>query len=227
VDRDSTGLPMSVELPRRSGPSILVLPQNENAGWVATVNGRELPSQRVDGWKQGWQVPGGDAATVTFRYEPETAFGIALAAGGVGLLICLVGAALRPRRKLLDRAPLPTLAPGRVGILDAGAALAAGGLLVGWYGVGAVAAAILAGLAVRRFDGWGALAGAAMLLVGAGLSWDRITLASWANEWRQAWSLVAVACLVAALAAARRDPASGTGAVRASADDPEPASSPP
>ena len=90
--------------------------------------------------------------------------------------------------------------PGRVGLLDVVVVLAAGGLLVGWYGLAAVAVALVAGVAVRRFEGWAALAAAAMLMVGAGLSWDRITQETWANEWRQGWSLAVVACLVAALA---------------------------
>jgi arabinofuranan 3-O-arabinosyltransferase len=114
------------------------------------------------------------------------------------------------------------LVPSRAGPLDAVVLLAAGGLLVGWYGVGAVALAIAAGVAVRRFDGWSGLAGAAMLLAGAGLSWDRITQASWANDWRQAWSLVAVACVVAALATqltvARRSPRSVRGRSRVSTE---------
>jgi arabinofuranan 3-O-arabinosyltransferase len=200
--RDSSGLPVSIDLPERTGPSVLVLPQNVNDGWVATLGGQELPAQRVDGWKQGWRVPGGAATTVTFDYRPETTFRLALGAGAVGVLLCLVGAVVRPRRTAPDRVPLPSLEPGRVGLLDVAVVLAAGGLLVGWWGLGAVALALVAGVVVRRFEGWAALAGAAMLLVGAGLSWDRITRESWANDWRQVWSLVAVACLVAALASA-------------------------
>ena len=85
--------------------------------------------------------------------------------------------------------------------------LAAGGLLVGWYGLAAVAVALVAGVALSRFDGWGALAAAAMLMVGAGLSWDRITQETWANEWRQGWSLAVVAFLVAALMERSRESA--------------------
>ena len=200
VRRDSDGSPVSVDLPRRTGPSILALPQNFNDGWVATIDNKELVAQQVDGWKQGWIIPGGETTQVTLDYRPETTFRIALGAGVLGILLCLVGACLRPRRGKAAPADLPALVPGRVGVLDAAVALAAGGLLVGWYGVAAVAVAIAAGIVGRRFEGWGGLAAAAMLLVGAGLSWDRITLESWANEWRQAWSLVVVACLVAALA---------------------------
>jgi arabinofuranan 3-O-arabinosyltransferase len=200
VRRNSGGRPVSVDLPARSGPSLLVLPQNENDGWVATMGRQQLKAQRADGWKQGWIVPGGAAAEVTFDYRPESTFRIALGAGAAGVLLCLLGAVLRPRRPAHEKPALPALVPGRVGLLDVVVVLTAGGLLVGWYGLAAVAAALVAGVAVRRFDGWGALAAAAMLMVGAGLSWDRITQASWANEWRQAWSLAVIGCVVAALA---------------------------
>ena len=199
VRRDGSGAPVDVQLPRRSGPSILVLPQNFNKGWTARVGNQVLKPQQADGWKQGWIVAGGDPVTVTFDYEPETTFRIALAAGAIGLLGCLLGAVLRPRRAERERGPRPALGAGGPWLLDVVVVVVAGGLLVGWYGVGAVLGGLVAGRFLRRFDGWGWVSAAAMLLVGAGLSWDRITQASWANEWRQAWSLVAVACLVAAL----------------------------
>ena len=210
VRRDSDGLPVSVDLPARSGPSVLVLPQNFNDGWVATAGGKELKPQRGDGWKQGWQVPGGDPVTVHVDYRPAGTFRVALGAGAVGVLLCLLGAGLRPRRPAAAaKAPLPALVPGRVGLLDLAVVLTAGGLLVGWYGVAAVGAAVVAGLAVRRFEGWSLLAAASMLMVGAGLSWDRITQETWANEWRQGWSLAVVACVVAALATGRRESGAG------------------
>ncbi|HEX5090303.1 MAG TPA: alpha-(1-_3)-arabinofuranosyltransferase family protein [Nocardioides sp.] len=202
VRHDGSGTPVDVTLPRRSGPSILVLPQNYNEGWVATTGTQRLTPQRVDGWKQGWIVPGGDAVTVHFDYQPETTFRIALAAGAVGLLLCVAAALLRPRRSVRERRDLPALVPGVPGLLDVVVVVVAGGLLAGWYGVGALGAGLVAGRVFRRLDLWGGLSAAAMLLVGAGLTWDRITEASWANEWRQAWSLVAVACLTAALGTA-------------------------
>jgi arabinofuranan 3-O-arabinosyltransferase len=200
VHRDSDSLPLSVDLPDRSGPSVLVLPQNVNDGWVATMGNQELEAQRVDGWRQGWVVPGGAAGTVRFDYRPEATFRIALGVGAVGLLVCLLAALVRPRRAEAAPAPLPALAAGRAGVLDALVAVGAGGLLVGWYGVAAVVAALVLGVSVRRFEGWPVLAAGSMLLVGAGLSWDRITRESWANEWRQGWSLAVVACVVGALA---------------------------
>ena len=200
VRRDSDGLPVSVDLPTRSGPSVLVLPQNFNDGWVATIGNKELVAQQADGWKQGWIVPGGETTKVTLDYRPEATFRIALGVGAAGVLLCLLGALLPPRRRAAEKKPLPALVPGRVGLLDVVVVVAAGGLLVGWYGLAAVAVALVAGVAVRRFEGWAGLAAVAMLMVGAGLSWDRITQETWANEWRQGWSLAVVACLVAALA---------------------------
>ncbi len=197
VRRDSDGSPVSVDLPRRTGPSILALPQNFNDGWVATIGNKELVAQQVDGWKQGWIIPGGETAKVTLDYRPETTFRIACSAPACS---ALPGGRLAPAAPGKAAGAAAGPAPGRVGVLDAAVALAAGGLLVGWYGVAAVAVALVAGVAVRRFEGWGGLAAAAMLLVGAGLSWDRITQETWANEWRQAWSLAVVASLVAALA---------------------------
>ncbi len=110
--RDPDGMPSSIELPRRSGPSVLVLPQNFNDGWVARVGNQELEPQRADGWKQGWLVPGGDATKVTVEYRPETTFRIALGAGLLGILLCLVGAVVRPAAR-------PAV-PGRPALAGAG-----------------------------------------------------------------------------------------------------------
>jgi arabinofuranan 3-O-arabinosyltransferase len=229
VRRTSDSLPVSVDLPARSGPSVLVLPQNVNDGWVATMGNQTLKAQRVDGWKQGWIVPGGAAATVHLDYRPETTFRIALGAGAVGVVVCLLGAALRPRRSAEHKEPRPALEPGRAGVLDVVVVVVAGGLLVGWWGVAAVGAALVLGVAARRFEGWPALAAASMLMVGVGLSWDRITQASWANEWRQGWSLAVVACVVAALATGlvRRRKPTATERPRPSARVPEPADAAP
>ena len=201
VRRDADGLPRSAGLPARTGPSVLTLPQNDNAGWVATMDGATLEPQRVDGWKQGWVVPAGDAGTVTFSYRPATSFTAALVAGALGVLVCLVCALLPVRR----RVDLPALGPGRVGVLDLLVVAVAGALLGGVLGLVAFGVAGLLGLVLaRRFSGWGLLAGLAMVLVGLGLSWTRITGADWANDWRQVWSLVALACVVGALAVGRR-----------------------
>ncbi|MER6594261.1 alpha-(1-_3)-arabinofuranosyltransferase family protein, partial [Micromonospora purpureochromogenes] len=39
--------------------ALLVVPENANAGWTATLDGRALPATRVDGWQQAWVLPAG------------------------------------------------------------------------------------------------------------------------------------------------------------------------
>jgi arabinofuranan 3-O-arabinosyltransferase len=200
VRRDAAGLPLSASVPERDDTAVVVLPQNYNAGWVAKAGDVTLEPQRVDGWKQGWVLGPGAATTVTFRYQPAPLFTASLLGGAAGVLICLVCAALPGRRREQPSA----LAPGRVGLLDVVVTLVAGGLLAGTLGVAAFALAGLLGLAVRRRGvEWAPLAALAMVLVGVGLAWDRVNRADWANDWRQSFSLAAVACVVAALAGGR------------------------
>jgi arabinofuranan 3-O-arabinosyltransferase len=198
VHRDADGLPRSASLPARSDWSVVSLPQNFNDGWEARAGDVTLEPQRVDGWKQGWVLGPGGPAEVTFTYQPTTLFTGSLVAGGVGVLICLLCALLPGRR----RHELPALAEGRVGLLDLAVVLVAGGLLAGVWGLAGFGAAVAVGLLTRRRTvEWGTAAALAMVLAGLGLSWDRINEADWANDWRQGWSLAAIAFVVAALAA--------------------------
>ncbi|MEU7894038.1 alpha-(1-_3)-arabinofuranosyltransferase family protein [Nonomuraea sp. NPDC049152] len=68
--------------------SFLVVNENFNEGWRATVNGRTLTPVRLDGWKQGWDLPAGTAGTVRLEYVPDRPYWLALALGlaGIGLL---------------------------------------------------------------------------------------------------------------------------------------------
>jgi arabinofuranan 3-O-arabinosyltransferase len=184
---------------------VLTLPQNVNDGWVATWHGEPLPEQRVDGWKQGWRLPAGEAGTVTLRYEPAGTFTGLLVAGAVLAVACLLGlgwSLLRERRGPSAR-ELPPLHTGRPGPLDVVVAVVAGGLLTGWWGLAGVVAAVGLGVAWRRFQGWPVLAGLALLVGSLALSWSAITDRSWAVTWSQGWSLAAVCLAVAALAQLR------------------------
>ena len=122
VRRDSGGTPASVDLPRRTGPTILVLPQNFNDGWVAKLGNQELVAQQADGWKQGWIVPGGDAAKVTFDYRPAGTFRIALGVGAGGALLCLSGrvATAAPQRDREEAASGARAGTGRAVRPDGG-----------------------------------------------------------------------------------------------------------
>ncbi|HET6939397.1 MAG TPA: hypothetical protein VFI19_12360, partial [Nocardioides sp.] len=205
VRRDANGLPLSASVPERDDGSVIVLPQNYNDGWQATLGGKTLSPRRVDGWEQGWVVGPGQAATVTFRYRPAPAFTASLVVGAVGVLVCLVCLLLPARR----RRDLPALTTGRAGALDVLVVAVAGGLLAGALGVAVFLLAGLLGLSTRRRPvEWGLAAALSMVGVGIGLAWHVVNDASWAVEWRQGWSLAAIGFVVAALAAGRSGPGS-------------------
>jgi len=78
--------------------TVLVVHENANAGWQATVDGTRLQPVRVDGWQQGYLVPAGTSGLVTLRYAPDRLYRWSLLAGLLGLVI-LIGLALLPVRR--------------------------------------------------------------------------------------------------------------------------------
>ena len=204
VRRDGSGAPDSVNLPSHSTTALLTLPQNINNGWQATLDGKRLQPQRVDGWKQGWLVPAGRSGEVHLDYGPTALFRAALIVG-VGLLLVVIVAALPIGRRRQDAA-FPALRSGPPGWVDAAVAVCVAGWLAGWLGLGMV---LLVVLAVRRFrdlagiGGWGIPAGLALLVAAAGLTWGPIKEQDWALSWSQVWAAAAVAAVSAPLLAVR------------------------
>jgi arabinofuranan 3-O-arabinosyltransferase len=160
---------MRITVGPRSQESVVTVAQNFNEGWAARDSqGTALASIRLDGWKQGWVLPGGPATVVTVRFTPDSSY-----RGGllVGLLALFGAATLVPlsRRRLFGRAgreapgdakiPVPVLgvvereAPGEakipatVAICGGAVALA---FMSGWAGV---AAGFVAGLLVLGLSG--------------------------------------------------------------------------
>ncbi len=83
-----------------SGPATyLVLAQNYNAGWVATLAGRRLPPIRIDGWQQGYLIPAGSAGVVSLSMASDRLFRILLVLGAL-FLVVLVALALFPSRRV-------------------------------------------------------------------------------------------------------------------------------
>jgi arabinofuranan 3-O-arabinosyltransferase len=78
----------------RVGPgaaAVLSVPENANAGWAATLDGRPLESLRLDGWQQGYLLPAGAGGTVVLRFAPDTAFRWVLVLGAAAALaLCVV-----------------------------------------------------------------------------------------------------------------------------------------
>jgi arabinofuranan 3-O-arabinosyltransferase len=83
-----------------SQPSYLIVNENVNAGWRATLHGRSLQPVRLDGWKQGWLLPAGSRGLVTLTYQPDVQYRAALFAGlgALGLILLIAAAPFRRRR---------------------------------------------------------------------------------------------------------------------------------
>jgi uncharacterized membrane protein YfhO len=80
-------------------PGLAILTDSWFPGWTATVNGRDVPIERVDYLVRGVRVPAG-RSRVVMRYEPAS-FTAGIAASGAGLALMLGGLAtlaLRRRR---------------------------------------------------------------------------------------------------------------------------------
>ena len=95
------------------GPAaLLVLPENVNAGWRATLGGDQLTPVRVDGWMQGYVIPEGDGGRVTLDFTPNRLYQAGLALGGLLALLLLAAAVLAGRRERRS-APMRERRPAR------------------------------------------------------------------------------------------------------------------
>ena len=127
-----------VEVGGRSEPSLFVVRENTNPGWVATWDGQTLDPVVVDGWQQGWLLPAGEAGAVELAYQPDATYRWGLAGGAAALAVLLVLAVVRGRSALPGAGPG---VPGPVVVAVVGAGLM--WLLAGWWGVAAGALAVV------------------------------------------------------------------------------------
>ena len=107
-------------------PQLLVVHENANPGWRATLDGRPLSSVRVDGWQQAWLVPaaGGEVDLLFARAGPTGSgwcsgclvlVGLAVVAIGREPARARPGAPARPRRADRGRPRRTALHPARDG----------------------------------------------------------------------------------------------------------------
>jgi arabinofuranan 3-O-arabinosyltransferase len=132
---------LTVALASMPTASVVVVPQNFNAGWAAVdTAGHALTAIRVNGWQQGWVVPAGSTGELRATFLPDRPYRLGLAAGG-GILVILVVVVLVTRRR--EGPPVPAPAAGTRWSLVALPALLALGF--GWPGlVGALVGVALA-----------------------------------------------------------------------------------
>ncbi|MET8151925.1 alpha-(1-_3)-arabinofuranosyltransferase family protein [Actinoplanes sp. NPDC049668] len=79
--------------------ALLVVPENHNAGWTATLDGMKLRAVRVDGWQQAFVLPAGAGGAVTLRFTPDEPYRAGLAAGAACVLLVALLALVRVRRR--------------------------------------------------------------------------------------------------------------------------------
>ena len=155
----------------------LVVHENSNRGWQATLDGHDLATVTVDGWQQAWVLPAGSGGRVKLTYRPGQVFHLALILGGL-LVVLLVGLAVWPGRQEPASAE-PTAErtrswSGRLPALLRGIGggvvtlLLGGGVGVALYGLLVIALllALRRGLVERTGDVLVAVCGASLVLAG-------------------------------------------------------------
>ncbi|MET0523800.1 MAG: alpha-(1-_3)-arabinofuranosyltransferase [Nocardioides sp.] len=172
--------------------------ENTNPGWDASVEGRAAAPAVLDGWRQGWEVPG--TGVLEMQFAPDRTYRLGLAAGGVAAVCLVVLTIVLLRRRRAEDVPvrrrraLPSAVP--LGVL-----VASTGVLAGYAGV--VAAVVGIGAVVllrRRFPDTGAwwlgAPLAASYLAYALQPWGGAS--GWAGElaWPHLLVVVSVAALV-------------------------------
>jgi arabinofuranan 3-O-arabinosyltransferase len=147
--------------------AFLVVRENANGGWRATLHGKALPAVTLDGWEQGWLLPAGASGVVHLEFAPQPAVDWGLIVGMLVALLLIVGAVAPLRRG----AAQPALVDARItGAWVVGVGLAGLLFLGGLPGI--VVAGVVAGLRPMlwgRIGAWWPPAGAAGAVLAAGL----------------------------------------------------------
>ncbi|MFD4180960.1 alpha-(1-_3)-arabinofuranosyltransferase family protein [Rhodococcus sp. NPDC058514] len=151
---------------------LLVVPESNNIGWVATApDGAQLAPVVVNGWQQGWIVPAGTSRTVTLEFPTDRWYRLGIF-GGLLLLIPLLLLAVLPNRRRATPGPAPrtwhAVTVGYLGVLALATVIA--GL------PGAVVAVLVTGLALVLRARRGP-ASAARILVGVAGAGTMISVA--------------------------------------------------
>jgi arabinofuranan 3-O-arabinosyltransferase len=115
--------------------SYLVVNENHNIGWKATLDGKALRPVTIDGWRQGFVVPAGAGGVVKLVYGPNTAYQASLVLGFL-LVVALACLAFVPSRRYRSAgASTDALQPGTLARWIAPTAAILCGVLVTGLGI--------------------------------------------------------------------------------------------
>lgn len=188
------------------GPAAyLRVPENLNAGWQATLDGKVLEQSALDGWQQAYRLPAGPGGEVRLEYRPDGPYRTMLLVGGllgVGLLLAAGAVLLRERRPTPTTGMLPAAFAGGLRAGPGGVLLIAAAGLVGgiWLLVGTAVGMVLRSRPVLRL--WGACG----LVAGTGIAAAIQTRLDPQETWVafDAIGGLAIGLLVASLASPRK-----------------------
>jgi arabinofuranan 3-O-arabinosyltransferase len=144
-----------IAVPTLAVPTVLVIAENQNAGWQARLGGQSLHRVTVNGWQQGYLIPAGSVGIVSLSFGPDRSYRIGMCVGLIAALVLLIGFLVSCLRRALDSADdLPGLGAKAPAWLVPAVGLGAS-ILVGGVGgalvFGAVAAlTVLSGAATYR-----------------------------------------------------------------------------
>jgi arabinofuranan 3-O-arabinosyltransferase len=211
----------TVDVGGRDEDTLLVVPENTNVGWTATLDGRALDSVSVDGWQQGYVLPAGPAGTIELDFSPGGTYRFALLGGAAAIVAVGVLAALpvRPERQRSDSLRAPRRTYPRAGTVVLVLAALVGMAVVGGL-VGVTAVALLwrltAMLGHRRFLGLGVVAAGAAASAGVLL----LVSADATGTARQVLAIVALGAVVAGILPVPSGPSSDRSAAGPAAREP-------
>ncbi|GAA1148821.1 alpha-(1-_3)-arabinofuranosyltransferase domain-containing protein [Ornithinicoccus hortensis] len=140
---------LSVDLPAREEPSLVVVPQNANAGWRATLEeaaDAPLTPVTVEGWQQAYLVPAGPATTLRAEFGPDRAYTLGLRLGLVALGLLAILSWAVPAGHPVRVPPAARVGP----VVGAGLLLAWGCLVAGVWGLLAGATVLVGVRGLRR-----------------------------------------------------------------------------
>jgi arabinofuranan 3-O-arabinosyltransferase len=124
----------------------LVVRENANAGWRASLDGHRLRSVTLDGWQQGYLIPAGSSGVVALDFTPQRPFAAGLVVGLLAVLLLLGMCWWRSEPQRYSASPAGTLsAPVTAGLIAL-----AGFTLLGFAGLLLAGGLLAAQLAADR-----------------------------------------------------------------------------